>query len=352
MDLSRAALEAADPSRQVAEVLDLPIHLRDALWRMDSAGAAPVDAPLGLIVAGMGGSAIGGRLARGALGGRLRRPLLVGPAYALPAWAGPETLVLCSSYSGNTEEVLAAYDDAARRDAPRLVATTGGALAERARADGVPVVPLPGGFQPRAAVGYTLVAALEAAALCGTGPSLREEIEASAVLLERLAAVWGPDGPEDGEAKALARRLHGSVPIVVGGELAAAAAYRWKCQFNENAKLPSWSVELPEADHNEIEGWRAGEDLARLACIVLEDPGSHPRNVLRTELTHELAARRFGMVARVSARGESRLERLLSLVLMGDLVSLYVAALRGADPADVSALDEVKARMAAIPSSA
>src|ERR687883_582316 len=136
----------------------------------------------------MGGAAIGGRLARGALGGRLLRPLLVGPAYALPAWAGPQTLVLCSSYSGDTEEVLAAYDDAARRDAPRLVATTGGALAERARADGVPVVPLPGGFQPRAAVGYTLVAALEAAALSGTGPSLREEIEASAALLERLAA--------------------------------------------------------------------------------------------------------------------------------------------------------------------
>jgi glucose/mannose-6-phosphate isomerase len=351
MDLSRAALEAADPSRQFAEVLDMPIHLRDALWRMDSAGAAPVDARLGLIVAGMGGSAIGGRLARGALGGRLLRPLLVGPAYALPAWAGPETLVLCSSYSGDTEEAVAAYDDASARGAPRIVATTGGALAGRARADGVPVVPLPGGFQPRAAVGYTLVAALEAAALCGTGPSLREEIEAAAMLVERLAAEWGPDGPEDGEAKALARRLDGSVPIVVGGELSAAAAYRWKCQFNENAKLPSWSVELPEGDHNEIVGWPAVGALGRFACIVLDDPGAHPRNRLRTELTHELAERSFGTVARVSARGQSRLERLLSLVLLGDLVSLYLAALRGADPADVSELGALKARMAAVPSS-
>src|SRR4051794_41923680 len=152
---------------------------------MDTAGAAPVEAPLGLIVAGMGGSAIGGRLARGAIGGRLRRPLLVGPAYALPAWAGPQTLVLACSYSGNTEEVLAAYDDAAARGAPRLVATTGGALAERARADGVPVVPGPGGFPPRAAGGYTLGAPLEAAAPSGTAPPPRGEIEAAAARLER-----------------------------------------------------------------------------------------------------------------------------------------------------------------------
>jgi glucose/mannose-6-phosphate isomerase len=351
MDLSRAALEAADPTRQFAEVLDMPVHLRDALWRMDSAGAAPLDAPLGLIVAGMGGSAIGGRLARGALGGRLLRPLLVGPAYALPAWAGPETLVLCSSYSGDTEEAVAAYDDAAARGAPRIVATTGGALAARARADGVPVVPLPGGFQPRAAVGYSVVAALEAAALCGTGPSLREEIEAAAALVERLAAEWGPDGPEDGEAKTLARRLDGSAPIVVGGELAAAGAYRWKCQFNENAKLPSWTVELPEGAHNEIQGWLAAGEMGEFACVVLEDPGSHPRNVLRTRFTADLAARDFGTVLRATARGESRLERLLSLVLLGDLVSLYLAALRGVDPADVGALDALKARMAAVPSS-
>lgn len=352
MDLSRARIAAVDPTNQLAEVLDLPTHLRDGLWRVDSAGAAPVDAPLGLIVAGMGGSAVGARLARGALGPRLERPLVVADAYALPAWAGPQTLVLCSSYSGATEEVLAAYDDAVARGALRLVATTGGALAERARADAVPVIPLPGGFEPRAAVGYALVAALEAAALCGAGPSLRDEVEAAAALLERLAAEWGPDGPEDGEAKTLARRLHGSVPIVVGGEIAAAAAYRWKCQLNENAKLPAWHAELPEADHNEIVGWPAARELGRFACVLLEDPGAHPRNVLRAEITHGLAAEGFATVARVSARGESRLERLMSLVLFGDLVSIYLAALRGVDPAGVAVLGELKAQMAAVPSSA
>ncbi|MGI8779156.1 MAG: bifunctional phosphoglucose/phosphomannose isomerase, partial [Solirubrobacteraceae bacterium] len=165
--LDAAACQAVDSTGQFAETLDLAEHLRDAQWRVDSASIAPVDAHGGLIVAGMGGSSVGGRLASGALGPRLRRPLALAMGYDIPSWIGRETLVLCASYSGSTEETLATYDAAKAAGAPRLVATTGGPLAERARADGVPVVPLPGGFQPRAAVGYSLVTALEAAALCG-----------------------------------------------------------------------------------------------------------------------------------------------------------------------------------------
>src|SRR5579884_3897370 len=111
--LDAATVAAADPTGQFAETLDLPIHLRDALWRVESSGAVPVAAPGGLIVAGMGGSAAGGRLALGVLGSRLTRPLAIADGYALPGWAGPDTLVLCSSYSGATEETLACYDDAA-----------------------------------------------------------------------------------------------------------------------------------------------------------------------------------------------------------------------------------------------
>src|SRR5215213_4951358 len=220
--LDAAACGAVDSTGQFGETLGLAEHLRDALWRVDSANLARVDAHGGLIVAGMGGSSVGGRLAAGALGPRLRRPLALAMGYDIPAWIGRETLVLCSSYSGATEETLATYDAAKAAGAPRLVATTGGALAERAREDGVPVIPLPGGFQPRAAVGYSLVAALEAAALCGAAPALRDEVETAAALVTELAGEWGPDGPEDGEAKALARRLHGTVPVIAGVELGAA----------------------------------------------------------------------------------------------------------------------------------
>jgi glucose/mannose-6-phosphate isomerase len=345
--LTPSVIAAVDSTGQAAEIVDLATHLRDALWRVDSAGIVPADAPGGLVVAGMGGSAVGGRLAAAALGPRLRRPLAIADDYTLPGWAGPDTLVLCSSYSGGTEETLAGYDDAAARGAPRLVVTAGGALADRAQRDGVPVIPLPGGFAPRAAVGYALVAALEAAALCGAGPSVRDEIEAAAALAERLAAEWGPDGPEDGEAKALARRLLGTVPVVAGAELAAAAAYRWKCQINENAGLPAFSSALPELDHNEVVGWPGAGALGRFSAVFLEDPHAHPRNALRAELTAEQAAIGASVVERVTAHGESRTERLVSLVLLGDLVSLYLAALRGEDPAAIAPIDALKAELAA-----
>jgi len=344
--LDRAAVAAVDPTNQVDEMTDLHLHLRDALWRVDSAPITPTDAPGGVIVAGMGGSAVGGRLAAGAIGPRLRRPLMVNDGYTLPGWAGPDTLVLCSSYSGTTEETLAAYDDAGGRGAPRIVATTGGPLAERARRDGVPVIPVPGGFQPRAAVGYALVSALEVAAICGAAPSLRDEVEAAAALAESLAAEWGPEGAEDNEAKELARRLHGTVPVIAGAELAAPVAYRWKCQINENAGQPAFAGALPELDHNEAVGWPAAAGFGRFSAVFLEDPGNHPRNKLRSELPAEQTAAGAVVVERVTARGETPTERLVSLVLLGDLVSLYLAVLRGEDPVAIPPIDQLKAALA------
>ena len=142
--------------------------------------------------------------ARGA-GDHASRPIFVTRAYGLPPWTTPDTMVLCASYSGDTEETLACYESAGALGARRIVATTGGRLAEMARADGVPVIPLPGGFQPRAAVAYMTVAALEVAALCGAGPRMTPEIDVAAAHSEQLVAEWGPDAPEDSLAKEVAR---------------------------------------------------------------------------------------------------------------------------------------------------
>jgi glucose/mannose-6-phosphate isomerase len=301
-----------------------------------------MDASGGVVVAGMGGSAAGARLALAALGPRLRRPFAIADDYALPGWVGPDTLVLCSSYSGTTEETLSAYDDAVARGAPRLVATTGGPLAERARHDGVPVIPVPGGFQPRAAVGYSLVAALEAAALAGAAPSLREEVEGAAALVAQLAPEWGPDGPEDGEAKTVARRLHGTVPVIAGAEVAAAAAYRWKCQINENAGQPAFASSLPELDHNEIVGWTPDGDGERFAAVFLTDADQHPRQRERAELTAKLIAPSASAVIEVETEGETRVERLLWAVMLGDLVSFQLAARNGVDPGPIELLERLK----------
>jgi glucose/mannose-6-phosphate isomerase len=265
--------------------------------------------------------------------------------YDVPAWIGAETLVLCSSYSGTTEETLATYDAAKAAGAPRIVATTGGPLAERAREDGVPVVPLPGGFQPRAAVGYSLVTALEAAALCGAAPSVRDEVEDAAALVAELAREWRPEGDEAGEAKRLARALHGTIPVITGAGLTASVAYRWKCQINENAEIPAFASKLPEHDHNEVVGW-GGADR-RLGAVFLEDPEGDARAAARIAVTAELAGEGAAVVERVTARGGTRLARLASLVLLGDLVSLYLAVLRGVDPVHVRAIETLKERLAA-----
>src|SRR5439155_11847460 len=209
--LSRAAIARVDSSDQLSDVLALPEHLRDALWRVESAIMQDWDTTAGLVVAGMGGSAIGGALARAALGDHASRPIFVTRAYGLPPWTTPDTMVLCASYSGDTEETLACYESAGALGARRTVVTTGGKLAEMARADGVPVIPLPGGFQPRAAVAYSLVIALEVAGICGVGERLHAEVDVAAAHAERLVSEWGPDGPDDCLPKELARGLHGTV---------------------------------------------------------------------------------------------------------------------------------------------
>jgi glucose/mannose-6-phosphate isomerase len=345
-DLTTDAVAAVDSTGQLADVLGLPEHLRDALWRVESANLKSVDCPGGLVVAGMGGSAIGGLLARAVLGDRCSRPIAVARDYGVPSWATPDTAVLCSSYSGETEETLAAYEAAGALGAHRIVCTTGGRLAQNARADGVPVIPLPGGFQPRAAVGYSLVVSLEVAALVGAGEALHTEIDVAAAHAEQLVSEWGPDSPDDSLAKALARSLHGTTPQIAGAGLTAPVAYRWKTQLNENANSPAFAAELPELDHNELAGWQGAPAVGRFSVVFLDDCDLHPRVRERIRLTQELIGDHAAASERVQSVGETAIERLVSLVLLGDLVSIYMAVLEGRDPVQVDVLNALKRRLA------
>jgi glucose/mannose-6-phosphate isomerase len=345
-EISREMIARVDSSDQLGDVLALPEHLRDALWRAESAIMQDWDTSAGLVVAGMGGSAIGGALARAALGDHASRPIFVTRAYGLPPWTTPDTMVLCASYSGETEETLACYESAGALGAKRTVVTTGGRLAEMARADGVPVIPLPAGFQPRAAVAYMIVASLEVAALCGAGPRLTSEIDVAASHLEHLVTEWGPDAAEDSLAKEVARGLYGTIPVIAGAGLTNPVAYRWKTQINENAKQPCFSHELPELDHNELAGWEGARDLGRFSAVFLDDSDAHPRVKQRMDLTEKMIAGNAAASFRLETRGQTAIERVVSLVLLGDLVSVYLAALRGVDPGPVKALDELKAALA------
>jgi len=314
------------------DILATPDHLRDALWRVESARLESSEAA-GLMVCGMGGSAIGADLAAAALGDRLTRPLLTVRGYGLPSWATPEWAVLCSSYSGNTEETLACFAAAGALGARRLVASTGGELVDGARESGVPVIGLPGILPaPRTAVAYMLVVAAEVAALAGVAPRLRTEIDAAA---DFLAAEIGH---LQERAEEISARLGKSVPVVIGADLTAPVARRWKTQINENAKQPAFFSELPEANHNEICGWQGNN----FSAVLFEDADQHPRERRRFELTADQIRASGAEAVRLETDGETRVARLLWGVMLGDLVSLELAKKWDVDPLPVEAIESFK----------
>ena len=318
------------------DVLGLPDQLRDALWRIESARLEPAEAT-GVIVCGMGGSAIGADLAAAALGDRLTRPLLTVRGYGLPSWATPEWTVLCSSYSGNTEETLACFDAAEALGARRVIASTGGALVEKAREAALPVIGLPGIFQPRAAVAYMFTIVAEVAALAGASPRVHTEVDAAAAFLERESEAL------QARAAEIAAALEGTFPVFYGADLTTPVARRWKCQVNENAKLSAFFSELPEADHNELCGWDA--PAAKLAAVFLEDADQHPRIRRCFELTAAAVAGGEAPTVRIETAGETRVARLLWATMLGDLVSLELAKARGVDPVPVEAIERFKQAM-------
>ncbi|HYI36720.1 MAG TPA: bifunctional phosphoglucose/phosphomannose isomerase [Thermoleophilaceae bacterium] len=314
-----------------------PHQIGDALWRVEAAAIPTRELAGGLVVCGMGGSAIGGDLAAAAIGSRARTPVRTIRGYTIDPWIGDQTLVLCASYSGGTEETLSCFEAAGQQGAPRVVLTTGGALAERAREQGVPVIGVPSGLQPRAAVAYMTVAALQCAEACGAAPSLQDELEAAVPLLEELAG--------DDEPSRVAEALDGTIPVVHGAELTAAPARRWKGQINENANVAAFMSDLPEANHNEIEGWAHAREHGPFSAVFLGSPGLHPRVQRRIELYSEVLEADGVPVVHVRSRGDSPVAEVLSLVMLGDLASVALAELGGVDPAAMEAIEAFKQRL-------
>jgi glucose/mannose-6-phosphate isomerase len=343
--LDADSIAAVDPSGMLGDVLAQPLQLGDALWRTQSAGIRSRDLPGGLVVCGMGGSAIGGDLAAAALGDRATRPITLVRGYAIESWTPPESLVLCASYSGTTEETLAGFEAAGAAGAQRVVLTTGGTLAELAREENVPVIGVPAGMQPRAAVIYMTIGVLECAAHCGAAPGLHSEIDTATALLERLVEEWGPGAPEDCLAKSVARRLHGTIPVIHGASATIAPARRWSTQINENAHSPAFWTELPEANHNQICGWERGREMAPFSGVFLCDDDQHPRVKRHVDLAAAELERVGAPAIQADTSGDSRLERVLSAVLLGDLVSVYMAALAGVDPTPTPALERLKGQL-------
>ncbi|HMK93484.1 MAG TPA: bifunctional phosphoglucose/phosphomannose isomerase [Thermoleophilia bacterium] len=350
-DLGPARVAALDSEGQFAAVAGLSRQLDDGYRtaRGALAGWSPSggDRPDGVVVCGMGGSAIGADVVGACLGG-LPVPYQVVRGYRLPGWVTRRTLVVAASYSGDTEETLSCVGDALGRGTQPVCLASGGRLGVVAAERGLLHLRVPGGLRPRAALGYLatpVAAALEAAGLLdGFGDQVAEAVE----LTGRLAVELGPESVDDSPAKRLARELVGRLPLVYGGGVTAPAARRWKGQLNENAETPAFFNEVPELDHNELAGWVANRDLGgRAFLVLLDDPAGDERLRRRLDLTAAMLGPLVAGVARVEARGASAFARVVSSLYVGDFVSLYLSLLYGVDPGPITALEDLKRQLAA-----
>jgi glucose/mannose-6-phosphate isomerase len=339
-----ADLRAADPGRMLDAVVALPSHCREgyALGRA-STGLPSADDVTSVAVCGMGGSAIVGDVIRALYAERLHVPVTVVRTPELPEHCGPHALVLVSSYSGDTSETLALFEEAIRRGCRVIAVTAGGELERRAGEVGVAIVRLPGGFMPRAAFGFLTLGSLGSLEAVGLVPVLAQDLDEAVREMERDLEACGPEVPTSANpAKALALRIGERVPVIWGAEgIAAVAASRWKTEFNENAKVPAFSASLPELDHNEVVGWSEGRG-ADFVLVALRHHGEHPDVAARFPLSIEIARASGLEVDEVVAGGRSALARLLRLVVRGDLVSTYLGIARGVDPTPIEAIARLK----------
>lgn len=344
----RAAMRAVDPGGMLDIVTGLAAQCREGHALGLGARVAPeAEGITSIVFCGMGGSAIAGDVVAALAAPRARVPVLVVRTPRLPAFCGPHTLVVASSYSGDTAETLALFEDAAGRGCRMIAVTAGGQLGRRADELDVGRVVVPQGFMPRAAFGYLCLGALGALEAVGVMPSHAGDLDEAVDEMARVIAEAGPDVPSaTNPAKELALAIGERVPVVWGAEgIGVVAAMRWKCQFNENAKVPSFASALPELDHNEVVGWSAGRGDA-FAIVALRHPGEHADIAARFPLSQEIAGGSGAHVREVSSRGGSELARLLSLVQVGDLVSTYLAIARGVDPSPIEAIASLKRALA------
>lgn len=301
-----------------------------------------------LVVTGLGGSAIGGDLARSVAGPRLRIPLLVNRDYDLPGFVGADSLVFACSYSGNTEETISAYRQARDAKAAIVCITSGGRLQAMAEGNGHAVVSLPAGLPPRAALGYSLVGLLSAMRALQLIPDPAKSFEEAVELTKKLRDSYSASNPESSNpAKSLAVSLHGKIAAIYASSgIMDGAAYRWRSQIEENSKNLAFHHVLPEMNHNELVGWAYPEDVLRQVGVVfLRDKGDHPQVQRRFELTKERISARAGVLHEVWSEGNSLLARVLSVIYLGDFVSLYLAFLNDTDPTPVKVIDYLKMKL-------
>ncbi len=344
-----AAYRRIDPQGMLARIGDLPRQCR-AAWQEAQAlelpdGYRDIDK---VIILGMGGSAIAGDFLRSLVALESPIPVFSHRDYELPLLVDDRTLLIASSYSGNTEEVLSSFERGLATGAKKVVITGGGRLLTTARANGVPAFVFRYESEPRAALGYGIMPLLVIAQKVRIVADKSEDLDEAIAAMESLAARIDENAPlTQNPAKQLAEKLHERLPVVYGAGILAPIARRWKGQLNETSKMWCFYEELPEANHNAVVGYGLPKEISAKALVVfLRAPSLHPRILLRYDLTRTALEEAGVESATVDAEGKSPLAQMMSAVLFGDWVSLYLAILNEVAPAPTPPIGRLKERLA------
>jgi glucose/mannose-6-phosphate isomerase len=337
-------LKEIDKSDMLNHLMKTPDYCQDAINRAKQIKMPKKVKPKNIIIAGMGGSAIGGETLQNWLRDKLPIPIQVCNDYTLPAYANKDTLFFANSYSGNTEETLSAFLDAVRRKCTTITITSGGNLLSFSKELQVSHVTIPSQLPPRVAIPYLFFPLPVLMERMDVLPSIEEDLQKAIQVLKKVGEENSPKIPtEDNPAKKLALELVETIPVIYGFRQYQSVAHRLKTQFNENSKVPSKHDVFPELNHNETVGWEAPETLTKnYSIILIRDHDEPPEIKHRIEITKSLVLHKAKKVLEIHARGEEKLAKMFSVLRIGDFTSVYLAILQGVDPTPVKIIDEVK----------
>jgi glucose/mannose-6-phosphate isomerase len=338
-----------DRENMLAHIRALPEQL-DTAWRLGLSLELPALKPVSkIVVAGMGGSAIGADLLSVYVHALSSAPVTVHRGYGLPEWAKqPDVLLVLSSHSGNTEETLSAYRQARQNDVQCAVVTTGGKLADLAREDGCPLWQFEHTGQPRSAVGFSFGLLLALLSRLGFVAGQDKAVKAAARAMKTQQPGIETDRPiANNPAKQMALRLSGKVPVIFGADLLAPVARRWKGQINELAKQWAQAEEIPEADHNLLAGSEFPLALQNgVQAVFLTAEREYVRNQLRVQLTGQLLLERKINAEIFKAPGQEALAAMWTALHFGDYMAYYLALLNNVDPTPIDIMTGLKKALA------
>jgi len=297
-----------------------------------------------IIVTGLGGSAIGGDLIRSYTNYEIKIPVSVNRNYTLPEYADKDSLVIISSYSGNTEETVSAYKDAISKGCRIICVTSGGEVEKMAIENGHIFVKVPAGYQPRCALGYSFFILLVLFIKLGFLNDRQNEILRTIGFIKENSIKFSAFKSDDNPALSLAKIIKGNLPVIYSSiDFLDVVNLRWRGQISENAKILAYGNLYPEMNHNELVGWELNKDIMKkIIVIILRDGGDNDRIIKRMDITKKIYAKYASEVIEIGGSGSSRLERIFDLVYLGDWVSYYLAILNEVDPTPVNVITNLK----------